>query len=68
MKGNAMSKIFEALENAEKERARGPKNGFYLSRGPKREAVERKEDLEREHATGLKKEPPLLARACSSCH
>jgi protein-tyrosine kinase len=54
-----MSKIFEALENAEKERARGPKNGFFLSRGPKRETVERKEDSERERGAGLKKEPSL---------
>ena len=56
-----MSKIFEALENAEKERAAAPKNGFFLSRGPKRERVERhEENAERERAAALKKEPALV--------
>ena len=55
-----MSKIFEALENAEKGRAAAPKNGFFLSRGPKREKTERhEENAERERAAGLKKEPSV---------
>jgi exopolysaccharide/PEP-CTERM locus tyrosine autokinase len=60
MKGKAMSKIFEALENAEKERARAPRNGFVLGREPKRERTERhEENAERERAAGLKKESSL---------
>jgi protein-tyrosine kinase len=43
VKGKAMSKIYEALENAEKERARGPKNGFFRGREPKEERMERHE-------------------------
>ena len=55
-----MSKIYEALENAEKGRGTGPKNGFYLNRGPKLERVERhEENTERERVAGLKKEPSL---------
>jgi protein-tyrosine kinase len=41
VKGKAMSKIFEALENAEKERPRGPKNSFFPGREPKGERMER---------------------------
>jgi exopolysaccharide/PEP-CTERM locus tyrosine autokinase len=60
VKGKAMSKIFEALENAEKERARAPRNGFVLGREPKRERTERhEENAERERAAGLKKESSL---------
>jgi len=60
VKGKIMSKIYEALENAEKEKATGSKNGFILSRGPKRERMERhEENAERERVAGLKKEPSL---------
>jgi exopolysaccharide/PEP-CTERM locus tyrosine autokinase len=48
------------LENAEKERAKGPKNGFFVSRGRKQERAERhEENVERERAAGLKKESSL---------
>jgi protein-tyrosine kinase len=46
VKGKAMSKIYEALENAEKERTRGPKNGFFPSREPKGERMERHQVVE----------------------
>jgi protein-tyrosine kinase len=46
VKGKAMSKIYEALENAEKERARGPKNGFFRGREPKQERMERHQAVE----------------------
>ena len=57
-----MSKIYEALENAEKERATGPKKGFFLGREPKQERVERHEqNVERERVEGLKMKPsPVL--------
>jgi protein-tyrosine kinase len=37
-----MSKIYEALENAEKERARGLKKGFFVGAEPKGERMERR--------------------------
>ncbi len=36
-----MSKIYEALENAEKEKTRAPKKGFFLGREPKGERTEK---------------------------
>ncbi len=51
-----MSKIYEALENAEKERAAGPKKGFFFRREPKQERVERHdENVEKQRTTELRK-------------
>ena len=56
-----MSKIYEALENAEKERAGGSKKSSFLATGPKQERVERhEENAERECVAGLKMKPSLV--------
>ena len=55
-----MSKIYEALENAERERGTGSKKSSFLATEPKGERVERhEENAERERVAGLKMKPSL---------
>ena len=55
-----MSKIYEALENAEREGAGGLKKKTPLALEPKEERMERREEnTERNRVAGLKKTPPL---------
>jgi exopolysaccharide/PEP-CTERM locus tyrosine autokinase len=60
VKGKAMSKIFEALENAERQRGARLKKGSSLAPEPKEERMERhEENAERERVEGLKMKPSL---------
>jgi exopolysaccharide/PEP-CTERM locus tyrosine autokinase len=63
VKGKAMSKIYEALENAERERVVGLQKKTSLALRPKEEKMERhEENAERERAVGLKKGSSLALR------
>ena len=56
-----MSKIYEALENAEKQKATGSRRGSFFAQEPKERVERREENAERESVTELKKKPsPVL--------